>query len=366
MGPVFLYGTLCHAPLRALVLGGAVAGRPAVLPGHAAFRAAGQPFALLRPVPGAATAGIVLAGLSAAEAARLGWYAAARGLEPLPVTLADGTGATAFAAPPAAEAEGPWSLPDWERRNAAVVVATAADVMRLMGAKPAAVLAARYAQMLVRGAARLRAARPRPGTVGFVPGPGDIAPLSLTEPYARFFAVEEVRLRHRRFGSGMGDPVERAVFISADAVTVLPYDPARDRVLVVEQFRAAPYLRGDARPWILEAVAGRVDPFETPEEAARREAREEAGLTLTDLWPVAAYYPSPGAKTEYLWSYVAPCDLPDAAAGLGGVAGEGEDIRAHVLPFAALLAMIGRGEVAGGPLVLTAFWLAANRARGGR
>ena len=63
--------------------------------------------------------------------------------------------------------------------------------------------------------------------------------------------------------------------VSGDAVTVLPYDPKRDLVLVVEQIRAGPFARGDRQSWQIEAIAGRVDPFETPEQAARREAVEE-------------------------------------------------------------------------------------------
>jgi nudix-type nucleoside diphosphatase (YffH/AdpP family) len=364
MGDVFLYGTLCHAPLRAAVLGVAVEGVPAVVPDHAVRRAAGQPFALILPEPGAAAAGLLLRDPGEAAMARLGWYAAARGFEPVTVPVAQGGVATAFAPRPGLCAPGgAWSLDDWLAREGAVVTATAPDVMRLMGKKPAEALRARMPQMLVRGAARLRAAAARPVSVGFVPAPGDVVPLDWAEPYAAFFAVEEHRLSHRRFDGRMGEPIGRAVFVSADAVTVLPYDPARDRVLLIEQFRAAPWARGDARPWLLEAIAGRIDPFETAEEAARREAAEEAGLTLGALHPVAEYYPSPGAKTECLWSYVGIADLPDGAGGLGGLEGEGEDIRAHVMTFDALMALIDRGEAANGPLILSAWWLARHRER---
>jgi len=157
--------------------------------------------------------------------------------------------------------------------------------------------------------------------------------------------------------------VSRAVFISGDAVTVLPYDPVRDRVLLIEQFRPAPMARGDAQPWLLEAIAGRIDPGESPEQAARREAFEEAGLVLGDLLPVAQYYPSPGAKSEFLYSYVALTDLPDGAAGVFGVEGETEDIRGQLVDFADLMALVASGEAANAPLILTALWLQRERAR---
>jgi nudix-type nucleoside diphosphatase (YffH/AdpP family) len=151
--------------------------------------------------------------------------------------------------------------------------------------------------------------------------------------------------------------------VSGDAVTVLPYDPKRDLVLVVEQIRAGPFARGDRQSWQIEAIAGRVDPFETPEQAARREAVEEAGLTLTEVIPVAQYYPSPGAKTEFLYSYVALTHLPDGCAGVFGLAEEAEDIRGHLISFDRLMALVASGEIANAPLILTALWLQRERAR---
>jgi nudix-type nucleoside diphosphatase (YffH/AdpP family) len=177
-----------------------------------------------------------------------------------------------------------------------------------------------------------------------------------------YFQVEEHEVRFAQFTGGMSQEVKRACFVMGDAVTVLPYDPARDRVLVVEQFRYGPYVRGDLRPWSLEPIAGRIDPGEAPEAAVRREAREEAGLEIGALHHVAAYYPSPGAITEYLHSYVGLTDLPDEVAGVGGLEEEAEDIRAQVLSFKALMALLASGEAQNGPLILTALWLQANRA----
>jgi nudix-type nucleoside diphosphatase (YffH/AdpP family) len=161
----------------------------------------------------------------------------------------------------------------------------------------------------------------------------------------------------------MSPVIRRDVFVSGDAVTVLPYDPLRDRVLLVEQFRAGPLGRGDPLPWQLEAIAGRIDPGETPEDCARREAVEEAGLVLGALEKVAEYYPSPGAMTEFIYSYVALCDLPDGVAGVFGDADEAEDIRGQLVPFDGLMAAVAGGEIANAPLILTAFWLQRERDR---
>lgn len=360
----FFYGTLCHAPLLDVVVGRAVLAEPAELPGYRVHWAKGHAFPLMLAQPGAVARGILVRGLSAAEVARLDYYAGGFACltRDLAVTAGGGAGtARVYFAESGRWTPGQaWLLADWQARHGAEVVATARDVMALCGVKPAQAVLARYGMMLVRGAARVRAARAAPMSRRFA---GDVQTAALREPYAQFFAVEEHDLRFRRFDGTLSPQVTRAVFISGDAVTVLPYDPVRDRVLVVEQFRTGPFVRGDAQPWQLEAIAGRIDPGETPEDAARREAVEEAGLVLDALLPVAQYYPSPGICAEFLYSYVAVTDLPDGAAGVFGVEGEAEDIRGHLISFDALMALVASGEAGNAPLILTAYWLAQNRDR---
>ena len=193
-------------------------------------------------------------------------------------------------------------------------------------------------------------------------GNGEVAVGRRLQAHAGFFGVEVMDLAHRRFDGTTSPVLRREVFVSGDAVTVLPYDPVRDRVLLIEQFRPGPLGRGDPLPWQLEAIAGRIDPGEAPQEAARREAVEEAGLVLGRLEPVAEYYPSPGAMTEYIYSYVALCDLPDGVGGIFGSIEEAEDIKGHLLSFDALMAKVAGGEVANAPLILTALWLQRERA----
>lgn len=219
----------------------------------------------------------------------------------------------------------------------------------------------RLGSLKVAAASRVRAAAAAERDLR--QGTGEVTLVARKQAHAGFFGLEVLDLSHRRFDGGVSPTITREVFVSGDAVTVLPYDPVRDRVLLVEQFRAGPLGRGDPLPWQLEAIAGRVDPGETPEDAARREAVEEAGLVLGRLEPVAEYYPSPGAMTEYIYSYVALCDLPDGVAGVFGAEEEAEDIKGHLLSFDALMAAVVGGEVANAPMVLTALWLQRERGR---
>ena len=238
-------------------------------------------------------------------------------------------------------------------------LALATRVMAAYGQLTPEVLRARIGSLRVAADASLRAAGSASRQLR--EGAGEVAVSRVRQAHAGFFGLEVMTLTHRRFDNQLSPEIRREIFVSGDAVTVLPYDPVRDRVLLVEQLRTGPLGRGDPLPWQLEAVAGRIDPGETPEDCARREAVEEAGLTLGRLLKVAEYYPSPGAMTEYIYSYIGLCDLPDGVAGVFGEAEEAEDIRGHLLSFDAFMAAVAGGEIANAPLLLTALWLERER-----
>ncbi|WP_284165608.1 NUDIX domain-containing protein [Frigidibacter sp. SD6-1] len=369
MTSLFLHGALCHAPLAEIVLGPVPAAEMAHLPAFSEVWLDDGARSALVP-GGAGVAGLIVPCVSAEALARMDFYAALFGDEPgeASATGSDGTerGVRIYLRPaqpiPAAAAERP---ADWLARWARTVTCAAEEIMARFGTVPPERLGRRYGQILTRAGARLRAEALRAGTETLRRGVSreDVSRLRLDHPYEAFFAVEEHDLSYRRFDGSMGPVLNRAVFISGDAAVVLPYDPVRDRVLLIEQFRAGPYARGDANPWLLEAIAGRIDGGETPEEAARREAEEEAGVTLGELIPGPRYYPSPAAKAEYLYSFIGLADLPDGAAGIGGLEAEAEDIRSHLVPFERLMALLSSGEIDNAPLALLALWLERERPR---
>jgi ADP-ribose pyrophosphatase len=187
----------------------------------------------------------------------------------------------------------------------------------------------------------------------------DVEVLEKTTPYRGFFRMDVYRLRHRKFDGGWTQELSREVFERGHAVAVLPYDPERDRVILIEQFRIGAYAAGlDA--WLLETVAGVIEECESAQEVARREAHEEAGCDITDLVPIAEIMLSPGGCSETLAVYCGRVDSR-GAGGIHGLAHEGEDIRVLVLPPEEALARVMATRGANANAIIPLQWLLLNR-----
>lgn len=192
----------------------------------------------------------------------------------------------------------------------------------------------------------------------FKPVDGDVQVVERETCFRGFYRMDRLHVRHRLFGGGMSQEIVRELFVRPDAVCVLPYDPLHDAVVLIEQFRVGAL--ATENPWLLEVVAGLIEPGETPEAVAHREAQEEAGLSLTALWPVTRYLPSPGGSDEEVCLFVGKCDS-DKAGGVHGLAEEGEDIRVHVLPLEDALQAVKDGIINNAAAIIALQWLALNR-----
>lgn len=364
--PVFLFGTLRHAPLRAVVLGTDLTARAGQLPDHTVLEHAGYPVLVARD--DACAEGVVLRP-DRVQRDRLDLYESVFGYTRH--ALPDGQGGRIWVYrpdrdPALPEESAPWRLADWVARMGDAAVLASAEVMTLSRDHATDALAIRYPMLLAHACARLRGrSEPAPHSLRRAARPDDVAPVATARPYAYFFGVQSDDLRFRRFDGRLSPVVRRAGFVMSDAVTLLPYDPERDCVLLVEQFRYGLYLRDAANCWSLEAIAGRIDAGESPPDAALREAREEASLCLAPhaLQLVGQAYPSPGAISECLFQYVGLCRLPQNDGAIGGLEAEAEDIRRHVIGFDRMMQLVARGEIQNGPLLTSAYWLALNRAR---
>jgi ADP-ribose pyrophosphatase len=176
--------------------------------------------------------------------------------------------------------------------------------------------------------------------------------------YQGFFRLESYQLRYDRFAGG-SNTVIREIFERGDAVAVLPYDPLRDEIVLVEQFRPGA-VRHPGSPWLLELVAGMLDKEQTPEQTASREALEEAGCELTDLFAVHRYLVSPGGTTEATTLFVARTDTT-GLGGLHGLQDEHEDIKVHVLTVERALELLTAGKIENAAAIIGLQWLTLNR-----
>ena len=368
MTSLFFYGTLRHPDLLRLVLGRDAALMPADLPGWRAVWAEGESFPMLIADARARATGVLAQDLGAEDIARLNFYegAFAYDLRDLSVETAGGPARAQVYFPsdapwrPGAD----WDLDDWTRIWGPLTLEAAAEVMRAYGRENAAEVAGRFGVIRARAQSFVRAgARNRAATLSAPLTRADIRVDRLDRPYEKFFGVEEYQTAFRRFDGQWSEPGQRAVFRAFDAVTVLPYDPVRDLVMLIEQVRMGPYAHGDPQPWLLEPVAGIVDAGETYEQTARREAREEAHIELGALHHIAGYYPSPGGVAQFLVSYLGLADLDQNGRRSGGLDHEGEDIRNLLVPYDTLMAMLDSGELANAPLILSVQWLARHRDR---
>jgi ADP-ribose pyrophosphatase len=186
-------------------------------------------------------------------------------------------------------------------------------------------------------------------------GAQDVRVLENEVAYAGHFELRKLTLQHRCFAGGWSQPLVRELFERGDAVGVLPYDPASDSVVLIEQFRPGA-LRGEDSPWMLELVAGVVEPGESDEEVVHREAMEEAGCELSELVPIATFIPSAGACSEQVRLF---CGRVSSAAigGIHGLDDEGEDILVHSVSRADALQMVADDRIPNGHTLIALQWL---------
>jgi ADP-ribose pyrophosphatase len=178
--------------------------------------------------------------------------------------------------------------------------------------------------------------------------------------FERFLRMDVYRFRYRRFSGEWSGERTYDVLRRGQAVGIALYDPGRDEVVLIEQFRLPALLAG-ASPWQTEVAAGLVDAGETPEMVAVRETLEETGIAISgELIPIQRYLPSCGASDESVFLFCARIDST-LAAGLHGVPEEGEDIRVVVKTLTEVEALLDAGLIENGHTLVALYWLLRHR-----
>jgi len=179
--------------------------------------------------------------------------------------------------------------------------------------------------------------------------------------YQGFFKLTGFELKHDLFAGGESMKLSRELVDRGHAAAVLPYDPVRDEVVLIEQFRIGAG-EDPSGPWVIEIIAGLLEPDESPEALVHREAEEEAGCKVTDLIHVHRYYSSPGSSNELIDTYFARTDS-SAVGGIHGVDEEGEDIRVHVISSDTAFDWLDQGRIDSALPIIALQWFRLNRER---
>lgn len=178
--------------------------------------------------------------------------------------------------------------------------------------------------------------------------------------FKEYFQVDRYTFSHPSFKGETIGPFTREIFERGHAAVCLPYDPVRNEVVLIEQFRPGPFAAGDDNCWSIETVAGIIDEGETPEDVAIRESLEEADCKIQKLISTGFYYPTGGGSSESLHCYIGICSTENIG-GIHGIDEEAEDIRAFTCDFEVALEAALDGKISNMALVTLLQWLALKK-----
>ncbi len=178
-----------------------------------------------------------------------------------------------------------------------------------------------------------------------------------TKPlYRGFYKMEELTVTHQRF-NGNSLTINRELMDRHDAVCLMLVDFAHEKFVFIEQFRVGAMKQPN--PWLIEMVAGLIDKDENPDEVARREAVEEAGVEVGRLEFICKYLPSPGGSNELVYLYIGEVDSTNAK-GLHGLEDEGEDIRVLTPSFKEGFKWLASGAIHNAASIIALQWFQLN------
>lgn len=180
-----------------------------------------------------------------------------------------------------------------------------------------------------------------------------------TDVHSGFFTMKEFELKHTLYNGGWSNTITRELFHRGNCVAVLLYDPKRDEVVIIEQFRVGAMQIPD-QAWLLEIVAGAIEQGETAEKVAYRESIEESGCEIQELIKINDFFTSPGGTSELLTLFCGKVDTTDVG-GIHGLDHEDEDISVTTLKFDDVYQLLLDGKIISAIPIIAIQWLMINR-----
>ena len=366
---IFVFGTLKSETLRTIVLGRGLAPIDvctASIKGFCVYWAKEGPFPVMVPQESSEAHGLVLKNLSDVDVERLNYYELGFDYVLSPTSVETNVGPAEvfayFCNNSDMATKKLWSYDDWLSDHSEIQYIAAKEFLDFFGTKYSDTAQAMYNRIFKRAEVYANEATSLGNVIEKGPASStNIQVENIQREYLGFFALNQISLKYSQFDGDISELKNRVILMGSEASLILPYDPILDKVLLVEQFRIGPFCRGDRTPWVFEPVAGIIEVGETPEEAAKREVFEEAGLEVDQLVKIGSGYPNPGEATSYFYNYIAIVDLSEYSPGIYGAKNEGEDIRTHVADFNTVLNWSVSNKLRVLPLNTMVLWLALNK-----
>ena len=172
--------------------------------------------------------------------------------------------------------------------------------------------------------------------------------------YSGFFSLNKYEFTHEKHNGEWTDIVGREIFSGATVSTLLPYDPIKKEIILIQQFRAGVLSRGEEN-YFYEIAAGIIDQGENPEDTAIRECYEETGCEVKKIHPIQSYFPAPGSSEEYYYLYLGEVEA-FTGERIKGVADENEDILVKSFKIEDVRQMLKEKKIKNGLTLVALQW----------
>ena len=176
--------------------------------------------------------------------------------------------------------------------------------------------------------------------------------------YKGFFNLFEYKLRHKKHNGSLSAIISREVFGGAQVSAVLPYDPVKKKIVLINQFRTG-VIKNNFNPFLNEIVAGIIDRGETPRNAARRECFEEIGCKVKKLKKILSYFPAPASSESFYHIFLGEIDSFNGKKILGKE-DENEDILANCYSISEVKKLLANNKIVNGLTLIALQWFFLN------
>ena len=176
--------------------------------------------------------------------------------------------------------------------------------------------------------------------------------------YSGFFKLYQFTFNHKKHDETWSKLVTREIFSGAQVAAVLPFDPNKKKIILIDQFRNG-LIESKHNVIIKEIVAGYIDKDETPEEAAIRECKEETGCTANNLKKILSYYPAPGSSQSFYHLFLAEVNSFSEERIVGNI-DEDEDILVRSYALQEVKKMLDNGKIINGLTIIALQWFFLN------